>query len=227
MKTTILTLAALALMAGTAHAGDLSFNVGATTDYVARGSSQSNHQPSYSVGAEYTLDSGFYGSIWTANVDFGDGTNQEVDLAAGYRHTFKGVDVEYGIASYNYRNDPGRGADMQEAHITVSKTFGKIGTSVTAAVSPNYFNMGTRSAWFEVGASYPLTSKLTLGGGLGYQTIDRKTVFPPYSTWNLGASYALTPKVSVDLRYTASDLDKAKVGFFADPIFAVGITKSF
>lgn len=223
--TSILAISTI-LAAGSAFAGDLSFNVGATTDYVARGSTQSNHQPSYSVGAEYDVK-GFYVSGWTANMDFADGAKQEVDLGAGYRTKLKGLDVEFGVASYNYRGDPGDGEDMEEAHVAISKSLGSLTLVGTASYSPNYFNMGTRSVWYEGRAQYDLTGKLSVSGGLGYQTIDRKDIFPPYATYNVGVSYDLLYDVTVDLRYTDSNLKSDRVGFFADPVTSVSVTKTF
>lgn len=225
--TTILAAAALLVFsAPLASAGDLSFNVGATTDYVARGSTQSNHQPSYSVGAEYDTKH-FYVTGWTANMDFADGSNQEIDLGAGYRTTYKGVDLEVGVASYNYANDPGRGEDMEELHVTASKNFGSLTTTVNVGYSPNYFNMGTRSVWYEARAKYDLTGKLSVSGGYGYQTIDRKDIFPAYNTYNVGVSYDLLTDLTVDVRLTDSNLKSDRVGFFADPITAVSLTKTF
>ncbi len=227
----LILLAAVALIAGCsfteeARAGDLTFNVGATTDYVARGSTQSHHQPSYSVGAEYDFK-GAYATVETENMDFADGAKQEIDLGAGYRTTFKGVNLEFGVASYNYRGDPGRGEDMEEAHVTASKTFGALTTTLNVAYSPNYFNMGTRSAWYEGRLAYAVSDKLSVSGGLGYQTIDRKAIFPAYATYNVGLTYNLLKDLSVDVRYTDSNLKSDRVGFFADPITAVSLTKTF
>ncbi len=219
--------AALSAAATCSRANDLTFSAGATTDYVARGSSQTNHQPSYSLGVDYTNKSGLYVGSWTENVDFGDGTKQEVDLYGGYRTTFKTVGLEYGIAAYNYRGDPGDGLDMEEAHVTASRDFGKWSTAVNVAYSPNYFNLGSRSVWYEARLHYNLTPKWSLGGSVGYQTIDRKTIFPPYSTYNIGATYALTPHLSLDARYTTNDLKKAQVGFDADDSISFGIVATY
>lgn len=228
ISTTTFSIAALilALTPALAQAGDLSFNVGATTDYVARGSTQSNHQPSYSVGAEYDTKH-FYATAWTANMDFADGSNQEIDLGAGYRTAFKGVDLEIGVASYNYANDPGRGEDMEEVHVAASKTFGALTTSASVAYSPNYFNMGTRSVWYEAKAKYDLTGKLSVSGGYGYQTVDRKAIFPAYNSYNVGVSYDLLTDLTVDVRLTDTNLKSDRVGFFADPVTAVSLTKTF
>ncbi len=217
--------AALAMLPACAMAQTVSFNAGATTDYIARGSTQTNHQSSYSVGAEVDAK-GFYLGGWTANVDFGDGTSQEIDTTAGYRTTFHDWNIETGVAAYNYKGDPGRGLDMEEAHVTVGRTFNKVNTSFTVAYSPNYFNLGSRSVWYETKLSTSLTDKLTLGGSVGYQTIDRKEIFPPYFTYNVGLDYALTSKVSVGARYTTNNIP-ASFGYIADDTVSLSVSTAF
>ncbi len=214
-------------VASAAAAQDITYNVGATTDYVTRGSSQTNHQPAYSAGVDATFTNGFYVGAWTSTVDFGDGTDQEIDLYGGYRTTAAGWGLDFGLASYNYTNDPGEGLDMVEAIAVASRTFGPVATTFTVAYSPDYFNVGSPSVWSEAGASIPLTSKLSATGSVGYQYLEDENLFPSYSTYNVGVVYALTKHLSVDARYTSSDLDENVVGFFADDSYSLGLTASF
>lgn len=220
MKTLIFA-AALALVASPALADDVSFNVGLSSDYVTRGSSQTNHQPGYSLGVDFTSDSGFYVGAWTSNVDFGDGTDREVDLYGGYRTTALGWSVDYGVAAYLYTNAPVE-LDMVEAIFTASRTFGDVTSTNTLAYSPDYFSVGSSSIWVESSLAKPLTARLTLSGAVGYQHVDNENLFPSYSTANVGLAYALTPSISVDGRYTVNDLDES-IGFFADDTFVVSV----
>lgn len=72
-----LLVAALALVAfGQSASADepktdwaLSFNIGATTDCVFRGVSQTAEQPTIQGGADFTYKM-FYAGVWMASVDF-------------------------------------------------------------------------------------------------------------------------------------------------------------
>lgn len=74
--------AAAALALGTAaHAQDaptVSFNVGASSDYVFRGYSQTDSNPQVYGGADLGIGI-FYAGTWLSNVDFGDSTSMEYD----------------------------------------------------------------------------------------------------------------------------------------------------
>ena len=230
MKNRILAISAAALaviVACSAQAQDISFNGGVTSDYVTRGTSQANHQPSYSAGVDLTTDSGFYVGAWTGTVDFGDGTDLEYDVYGGYRTTASGWGLDFGVASYNYANDPGDGFDMVEALVVGTRSFGNVGTTLTIAYSPDYFNLGTSSVWSDAALSYPLTAKASVSGGVGYQFIENDSLFPSYSTANVGVGYAISANLSADLRYTINDLDENVVGFFADDSVSVGLTAVF
>lgn len=219
------TAAAVLLMAGAASAQDVTFNAGVTSDYVTRGSSQTNHDAAVSGGVDVTYESGFYVGAWASSVDFEDGTDAEIDFYAGYRTEAAGFGLDFGVASYNYTNAPSN-LNMVEALVTVTRPVGPLATTLEIAYSPDYFNLGTPSLWTEARASLPVSDKLSVSGGVGYQHIDNEALFPSYATYNVGVGYALTSRLALDVRYTDNDLP-ASSGFFADDSFSVGLTASF
>lgn len=233
MKThTLLLAAALTLMASAAHAQNATVYGGITTDYVSRGSTQNMHDPVVSLGGEYRFgDSGFYVGAWTAHVDFGDGTDQELDFFAGYRTEVSGWALDLGLASYNYLGDPETGQlDMVEGIAVASRTFGKVTPSFTLAYSKDYFGFAGDSIWAEAQVAYAVSDKLSLSTAYGYQEIENDSFatggFPSYGTWNVGATYALTPKLSVDVRYTDNDLDPSS-GNLADDTLVGSLNYTF
>ena len=50
--------------------GSFSVNAGVTTNYLFRGVSQTDDEPSVYGGADWEHDSGFSAGIWLSNVDF-------------------------------------------------------------------------------------------------------------------------------------------------------------
>src|SRR5512138_110851 len=88
-------------LAGAAHAADdtgpsFAFNIGANTDYVFRGFSQTDEDPSVFGGIDATIGLGYAG-VWVSNVDFGNGTDAEFDLYAGVKPTMGPVSFDLGV----------------------------------------------------------------------------------------------------------------------------------
>ena len=62
-----------------------SASFGVTTDYVFRGVSQTDEDPTLQAGFTYTSPVGLYAGVWGSGVDFGDGgPDAEVDYLIGY-----------------------------------------------------------------------------------------------------------------------------------------------
>ena len=217
--------AVLAIAASPAAAQDITYNIGVTSNYVTRGTTQTNHDAAVSGGVDLTYESGFYVGAWASTVDFEDGTDAEIDIYGGYRTEAAGFGLDFGVASYNYTNAP-TDLDMVEALVTITRDVGPVGTTVEIAYSPDYFGLGTSSLWTEGRLSVPLSSALSLSGSVGYQYIEDETLFPSYTAYNIGVGYALTDSLALDVRYTTNDLP-ASSGFFADDSFSVGLTASF
>jgi uncharacterized protein (TIGR02001 family) len=222
--------ASASLLASAASAQDnLSFNVGVTSDYVTRGSSQTGHDAAIQGGADYVFgDSGFYVGAWGSTVDFGDGTDAELDYYGGYRTVAAGWGLDFGLASYNYTNAPAD-IDMVEALVTATRTFGTVGTTFQVAYSPDYFNIGSEGVWLEAGATVPVADRLTLSGSVGAQIVEEQGFGnASYETWNVGLGYKLTDNLSADLRYTGNNLRDTDFGAdFADDTVAFTINAAF
>ena len=126
----------------------LSGNVALTTDYVWRGMTQNDGDPSVSGGFDLEDDSGFYFGVWAANVladdkdgdELGSGS-LELDAYLGYSGSFNddaGYDIGY--IAYTY---PGYDTwDFEEAYIS----FDFFGVYVTYAagegIANNYGEVG-------------------------------------------------------------------------------------
>ena len=97
-------------LAGAAQAADeakvdLSVNIGVNTDYVFRGVSQTNEDPSVFGGVDATMGIGYAG-IWVSNVDFGNGTDAEFDIYAGVKPVVGAVTFDLGVIYYGYVDQP-------------------------------------------------------------------------------------------------------------------------
>ena len=152
LTTALLAAAATAAMSGAAFAQDdspldLSFNVGAATDYVWRGVSQTDG-PQISGGVDATVGGLVYAGTWISNVDFGTGndTDFELDFYAGITPQLGPVSLDLGIMYYGYINAPsGSDQDFVEFKLTGTVPVGPATLGAGVYWSDDFFG-GTGNA---------------------------------------------------------------------------------
>jgi uncharacterized protein (TIGR02001 family) len=229
--------AALVAMSGAAFAADLgdrslkdapaatpdytiTVNGGFMTDYVFRGISQNDNDPSVFAGVDLAYKM-FYVGVWGAAVDdvvSNGGT--EIDVYGGIKHSVRGLDFDFGLIYYGY---PSQGAlqvfnsDYLELKAAVStKILSDMTVTGSVFWSPDYA-VETGSTWtIEGKVSKPLPlAGLVLSGALGYVTSDddgyRFSDFygdDSYTYWNIGLSRTFREHYTIDLRYSGTDVNK-------------------
>jgi uncharacterized protein (TIGR02001 family) len=229
----LLTLSLFGLAAGMttpAAAADLgngfTINGGATlvTDYRFRGISQTDRR--FAVQGTFTLShsSGFYATVWGSSIDdyIADGGDQEIDLIAGWHHSWSGTTLDLGVLYYYY---PGSGAlihgydsDFAEPYVSIAHTFGPVTAKATANYAPSQSALsignGNEDNLYLAGdlsATIPHTA-LTLSGHLGHSFGPSfLTIGKGYTDWNVGAAYAIGP-LTVGVQYVDTD------GTFITPV---------
>lgn len=200
--------AALLATAGAAQAQtpDIAWNVAVTSDYVFRGASQTDEEPALQGGVDLTFESGFYAGAWASNVDFGDDTDAEVDLYAGFRTEAGGFAFDLGAIAYLYVNAPDLTDDYDYVEIkaAASRAVGPVTLGAAVYYSPDFFGIDDGATYVEANASFTPAPKWTVNAALGYQYLD---VTDDYSTWNAGVAYAITDNIIIDGRYHGTDVD--------------------
>jgi uncharacterized protein (TIGR02001 family) len=189
------------------------YNVGAQSDYVFRGISQTNGRPSGFAGADVTYRNQWYVGTWTSNVDFspsGDThTSQEYDLYGGWRPTLAGINLDLGYIYYGYRDQP---RDMRESYaegyLRATHAFGPLALVGSVYYSPNFPGIAKHALYAEANIAYAITPAWSASAALGRQTESHATLLPNgstadfnYTTWNAGVTYAINDHTSLDLRY--------------------------
>lgn len=212
-------------IAGAAQAQDegpsFAFNIGANTDYVFRGFSQTDEDPSVFGGVDATMGIGYAG-VWVSNVDFGNGTDAEFDLYAGIKPTAGPVSFDIGVIYYGYIDQPsGSNEDYWEGKVAASVPAGPATLGAAVYYSPEFFGK-TGDAWYyEANAAIAIPdTKFTISGAIGRQEIQKAA---DYTTWNVGAGFALTDHISFDVRYWDTNLSDAVSGGLADARVVGGI----
>ena len=192
-------IAAMTAAPALAQDFDPSFNVGAATDYVWRGVSQTDENPQLSAGVDTSLWSLGYAGAWISNVDFGNGTDAEFDLYAGVKPQVGPVTLDLGVIYYGYINQPS-GPDQNFVELKAAGSLPVGPATLGAAVfySDDFFGETGPATYVELNGSIPVAEKISISGAVGRQNVDYDG---DYTTWNLGAGYALNDVVGFDLRY--------------------------
>jgi uncharacterized protein (TIGR02001 family) len=226
LKTTLLAAAATVAMGGAAMAEDakptVTFNVGAATDYVFRGISQTDEAGQVFGGADLTYGKAYAGT-WLSNVDFNNGTTMEYDIYAGVKPSLGPVALDLGVIYYGYGNKPsGPDEAYWEAKVAGSVPVGKATVGAAVYYSPEFPFKSGEATYVEVNGSVPVDDKWSVSGAVGHQSV----VGPAdYTTWNLGVGYAINSHLGVDLRYW--DTDHHGFGNIYDSRAVLGLKATF
>lgn len=198
----------------------VAWNVGAQTDYIYRGISQTGRNGSVFGGGDLSYGD-YYLGAWASNVDLTGAASPdaEVDVYGGWRHSLAGVAIDLGLQQYAYVNTPSHmRAQYAEAYLKASRSIGPLSGGLSVSYSPKFRDLASTApgkvndeTYVELNGAYAVDRKLSISGAIGRVAVslDRPTgstpKFTDYTTWNLGAAYAITDRVGLDLRYTDTD----------------------
>src|SRR6185369_16190595 len=197
-------------------------NVGAATDYVFRGYSQTNEDPEVFGGLDAAYGK-FYAGTWVSNVDFGDSTDFEYDLYAGFKPTVGPVALDIGVIRYGYAGAPkGSGWNYWEGKVLASVPAGPATLGAALYYSPDYTGNTGDGWYYEANATVGIpNTKFSVSGAVGHQTIQKAD---DYTTWNAGAGFALTDHIGFDLRYWDTNVKATPI---ADHRVVLGVKATF
>ncbi|WP_157268249.1 TorF family putative porin [Azohydromonas aeria] len=210
IKKAALAAAVLATLSSLPAHADLSFNVGAVTDYRYRGISQSRLDPALQGGADWvqSADGGFYAGVWASTIrwikDAGringfDAGNArvEVDLYGGYKGSvMEGLGYDVGVLQYWYpRNKLDRAPTLFEKADTTevygALTFGPVTAKYSHALTDTFGNLDSKNSWYlDLSASFEITDGWMLVPHVGRQKIKGPSddLGGSYTDYSLGIS---------------------------------------
>lgn len=195
-----------------AFAADTSFtaNIALTSDYVFRGISQSNEEPTIQGGMDWADPiTGIYAGVWASGVDFDDATT-EMDFYGGISKTDGKCTWDIGAIYYSYPGaDNSKNYDFWELATAVSYDFDTVQATASLNYSPDYFG-ASGDAWYPaVNVTIPLPHNFTADANYGHQWISNNSAFgtADYSTWSLGLGYEIEG-FNLSLKYIDTDLEE-------------------
>lgn len=181
-----------------AAAGDFGGSIGATSDYVYRGVSQTDGEPALQADLHYQARSGWAVGAWAsaADPDKEEASGLEVDVYASRGWTInRNWDARLSLTHYFYPRDtrPLR-YDYDEVVATLgyqSRVFATIAWSPNVSRYSNGTIVKHRAATsYELTATQPLVGRLSAAAGIGYYDLPAQ-LDADYWFWNAGVAYAL------------------------------------
>ena len=203
--------------------GSFTGNVALTSDYVFRGISQSFNGVAIQGGMDWDTGAGFHFGVWGSSINFQDAfvtgrteATTEVDLYGGYAGKI-GDALSYDVGGIYYAYPGAAGLlnyDYFEVYGKVTYDFGVAALGFGVNWSPDNTGATGSATYFSSSLSVPITSILSVTGGLDYQMLDQSNTptaafFPDYWDWNAGAKLNVNGWFNVDARYYDTDIPKA------------------
>ncbi|AWH52443.1 hypothetical protein C1924_04205 [Stenotrophomonas sp. ESTM1D_MKCIP4_1] len=177
-----------------------SWNITGVSDYVFRGVSQTDENPTGQAGFTYTSPVGLYAGVWGSGVDFGDGSPDfEVDYFVGYNiDVSENVNFDVMVNRYTY---PGA-SDLAYNELITKTSFAKY-YNVTVAYSNDVWNSSTDGWYYAVGGEWPLPNDFAITANVGRSTFEHGLA-KDYTDFNIGVSRAIG-LVNVGLGFYGTD----------------------
>ena len=186
---------------------EFSLVLNATTNYLYRGFSKSDNQPTIQLNLDYEHDSGIFLGTWTSLVDFGDDpfdnpARVEISPYIGWTaRPYLDWRFETYYTHYFYAGKIfGRSADYDEFSWALHF---RDWFSVVLAWSPNIYGQPQAALTYEGSVRYPVTETLEFFTGLGYSQV-RDALKSDYLYWNSGLSWFVHRNISLALSYVQS-----------------------
>ena len=156
---------------------EVSANIGATSNYIWRGMSQTGDNAAIQGGLDYAHESGFYAGTWVSTL--GNGNGEELDLYAGFGGEASGIGYDVGVIYYAYPS-------LQDGNFTeiagsLSYSYFTVGVNYTVDSENNV--AGTRfkdgDAYVYASGSFDLPAGFGLGVTVGHYSFDDDTSATP------------------------------------------------
>jgi len=163
MKKTTLALAMGLMISGAVNAA-LEANIGATSNYLWRGVTQSSDDGAISGGLDYSHDSGLYAGTWVSSLG---GTGSEVDYYAGFSGETESLGYDVGYIYYQY--DDASLADFAEVYGSVTMS------GVTAGIASEVYTQGGTDldqTYYSLSSDFELTDGFGLTATAGRYNRD-------------------------------------------------------
>lgn len=172
-------------------------SLGASSDYVFRGVTQSDGEPSVQADAHYYAPAGWFAGLWAASVKRGpDHLTAELNAYLGWSAPIAGPwNATLAAVHYDYPwNRPRQHYNYDELVGTLAysdRAFLTVAASPDTAFEDGYGGARRGAAYSgDLAFHAPLRGALSANGGIGYYDV-RRQLGAGYAYWSLGLGYDL------------------------------------
>lgn len=208
VRTPLIAAVILGLSAAAASAQSLpdgfGVEIGAGTDNRSKNASKTNGD-AYAYGiVDWAPNDAFYVSGIAEGVD-SSGADWETKVTVGWTPQFAGFDFDIN-AAHKWLIDPipGTDDDAWEFTANMSRSVGPASARLQYQYSPDSTGATESFTWVEARVGWEFTPRLEATAAVGRRE-QRNSV--DYTGWNLGATYALTQNLDLDVRWYDTDVD--------------------
>src|SRR5688572_25575250 len=184
-------------------ANELSGYATVTSDYVFRGVSRSNEDPTVQAGIDYLHESGAFAGLFAAHIESpanpfrADPGDVELDAYLGFSRA-AGRDWVWDVSLLHYEFPDFEGLDYSYQELAANLHYRDV-LRLGATVSDDVRGSESSGWTSEIELRRPLGERFQLSGSLGRYEFERRD-WQDYSYWDLGLSAVFEP-VTLDLRY--------------------------
>ncbi|MFN3538043.1 MAG: TorF family putative porin [Brevundimonas sp.] len=225
LRTALLAAAVVGLSATAVSAQDGGFSlpdgfgveIGAGTDNRAKAISKTNGD-AYAYGiVDWVASDQIYVSGSVEGVD-SSGADWETKVLVGWTPQVAGFDLDIN-AAHKWLVDPIPGTDNGAWEFTanVSRSIGPASARVQYQYSTDALGPTGSFSWVEARLGWEFTPRLEGTAAVGRRE-HRNSV--DYTGWNVGATYALTRNLDLDVRYHDTDVDLPADSKYDDAVVA-------
>ncbi|MCX7033590.1 MAG: TorF family putative porin [Arenimonas sp.] len=189
-----------------------SWNAAITSDYMFRGVSQTQEDPAFQLGADYSFAGGFYVGAWASNVDFGaGGPDVEVDTYIGWNTDLSDAwNLDLMLNRYNYIGQEDYFGDGEYTEFLATVAYDET-YSFTFGYTNDIYDLDQDAFYAGAGGEWDIGKGFALGAGVGYNVFDDSTGFEDYLDYSVSLSRDIGP-VNASLSYVGTN-DKGEYNF--------------
>ncbi len=157
---------------------ELTANIGATSNYLWRGASQTGDDAAVSGGIDWGHESGFYLGTWASNIDWGNGSGTEVDFYGGFANEIGDLGYDIGLIYYYYPTSGYEDSNFLELSLSGSWKFLEAGLAYTLdgdADSDAAFSDG--DIYYYLSAGFEVVDTWSIGATVGHYDFDTSKAF--------------------------------------------------
>ena len=201
-------VALAAVAAPTIVSAQVSYNVGATTDYRYRGISQTRLKPAVQGGVDYAAGA-FYVGAWASTVkwikDGGGDASYELDVYGGYKGEAAGIAYDVGVLRYLY---PGSSLPVNPdtTEVYAALTYGPATLKYSHAVTNLFgFSDSKNSGYIDLSATFDVMG-FAVTPHIGRQTVKNNGDFT-YTDYSVTVAKEVIKGLTISAALVDTDTD--------------------